>query len=175
MADARFFQEAQRLKTSPEPGARPGALGTVQFTAACAGDAPQVLQRARDILAIINARTLATWPTSGEWRALLPQWFLSACAPSKTKEESDRFMAWWRTLPPEEQARVEREEAWSLDAWLYWMTPENRSWTWWDARAFNRDSLIIAVEVKDWPFPWGALRWLFRAAGAENLTADDDN
>jgi hypothetical protein len=172
MTDVRFFQEAQRLRLSSMSGTTPGGLGTVQFTADCPGDATEVIQRAKEVMLIVSERTISGWPSNDEWKRTLPSWFLAECAPLKTREESDRFMEWWRGLSPEEQARAEREEAWSLDAWLHWMSPDNRCWTWWDARTNTMDTAIVAVEVKDWPFPWGALRWLFRAAGARSLDAE---
>jgi hypothetical protein len=172
VAEDRFVREAQRLKASPPQGTAPGGMGTVQFTAECPGNAARVYQRVKEVMHIISERILSDWPSDEQWKPLLPEWFLSACVPPRTKEESDRFMAWWRSLPPDRQAQVEREDKWSLEGWLYWMIPENRVWTWWDARVLDADTVIVAVEVTDWPFPWGALRWLFRAAGARQLDAD---
>lgn len=172
MADDRMIREAARLENSPAEGTKPGGLGTVQFTADCPGNATEVLRRAKEVMQIVSERTLSVWPSNEQWTSVLPGWFLSACAPPKTKEESDKFMVWWRSLPREQQARAEREEAWSLEAWLHWMNPRNRVWTWWDARVINTNTVIVAIEVTDWPFPWGAVRWLFRTAGARHLESE---
>jgi hypothetical protein len=34
------------------------------------------------------------------------------------------------------------------------------------------EGLLLAVVVIDWPFPWGALAWLFKAAGTDTVTAE---
>jgi hypothetical protein len=172
MMDERFLREAERLKFSPLEGKAPGGVGTVQFTANCDGNAAVVIQRVKEVLATTSQYALSDWPSEEQWKSLLPDWFLSACAPLETKDEADKFMTWWRSLPPEQQAQAEREKDWSLGAWLYWMDPENRVWTWWDARVMDADRVMVAVEIVDWPFPWGALRWLFRAAGAQQLETE---
>jgi len=172
MMDGRFISEAKRLKVSPPEGTVPGGMGTVQFVADCPGNAAVVLQRVKEVLSIASEHTLSGWPPDEQWRSLLPAWFLAACAPEQTQAEADKWMAWWRTLPREQQIRVDQEKEWSLHSWLYWMKPENRIWTWWDARAIDTNTVIVAVEVTFWPFPWGALRWLFRAAGARQLESE---
>ncbi len=75
----------------------------------------------------------------------------------------------------EEQDRLERDEPWSLEGWLYWMEPINRFWFWWEACATRDDHAVVAVEVTEWPFPWKALSWLLRAAGATSVGAEGDD
>jgi len=124
-------------------------------------------------MVVIDKSSLSSWPTESEWRQLLPIWFTESCQPSQTQAEAERWLKWWQRLSPQEQAEAELNKDWSLDSWLYWMEPENRQWTWWDAKAVNDcDHLLVAVEVDCWPFPWGALRWLFRAAGASAVEAE---
>ncbi|MBI2685208.1 MAG: hypothetical protein HYX27_02755 [Acidobacteria bacterium] len=82
----------------------------------------------------------------------------------------------WRQMSPEEQAKTEEERSWPLADWLYWMDPSRRRWWWWDAQELpDLDHIVLAVEVNDWPFPWGALRWLFRAAGASSVVAEEES
>lgn len=89
-------------------------------------------------------------------------------------EQAKQWLAWWKGLPPTEQTRAEIEKDWSLDNWLYWMEPGNRQWFWWDAKMLeDYDHIALAIEVEAWPFPWGALRWLFRAAGASAVEAEE--
>ena len=91
-----------------------------------------------------------------------------------SSEQAKLWLVWWKSLPLEEQIRVEIEKDWSLDNWLYWMEPNKRQWFWWDAKVLEEyDHIALAVEVRDWPFPWGALRWLFRAAGASAVEAEE--
>jgi len=89
-------------------------------------------------------------------------------------EQANKWLSWWRSLPPEEQRKAEIEKDWSLENWLYWMQPSNRQWFWWDAKVLeDYDHIALAIEVEAWPFPWGALRWLFRAAGASAVEAEE--
>jgi hypothetical protein len=90
-----------------------------------------------------------------------------------TKEESERWLARWRKLAPIQQAKEEAEKRWTLVDWLYWFDDQNRQWTWWDAVVEGSDTIQVAAEVKCWPFPWGALRWLFKASGATKVEAEE--
>ena len=100
------------------------------------------------------------------WRA----WSTSACTSPMTPEQAERWRAWWKELSPDDQTRADIEKNWSLDSWLYWMETNNRQWIWWDAKALDDCAhFLVAVEVDAWPFPWGSLRWLFKAAGASGL------
>lgn len=164
--------ERRRLDTPPAESDRPGGLGTVRFLARCPGDAPAVLARALEVMRIVNRHSMGDWPTDDAWRALLPGWFVDRCAPEMTREESEAWMAQWRQLPPDEQSAMRRRTGWSLDGWIYWFVPTNRHWYWWDAKVIDPNYVAVAVEVDEWPFPWGALSWLFRAAGAEDVIAE---
>lgn len=169
----RLESELRRLADGPLPSEQIGGIGTVRFIARCTGDASDILERVKQILIIIDTESIAGWPAEDEWKNILPNWFVSVCAPSRTREQAEQWVTWWKTLPPDEQARVKKEKKWALDDWLYWMQPDNRQWFWWDAKALEDvTSIVVAVEVDGWPFPWGALRWLFIAAGAIDLNAE---
>jgi hypothetical protein len=170
MPDNRFEQEYQRLTVSPSPDSRPGGLGTIQFRARCLGNAAQVLARVKEVLAVVSESS-EPWPTMAEWQKRLPRWFLDRCAPAMTREQAEKWLTAWRELPPAERDRAENEKHWSLEDWLYWMEPSNRTWTWWDGCDQDADTLALAIEVMDWPFPWGSFRWLIIASGAENVEA----
>jgi hypothetical protein len=161
--------ELRRIECGPQHSEEPDGLGLIRFRARCAGNAWHVLDRAKSVLKLVAEKGLGTWPSDDEWRRLLPTWFVSACAPTKTREEATAWLAWWRTLSPDEQARLARDEAWSVPDWTYWFQPGNRQWYWWDTALADEDNLLLAVEAREWPFPWGGLRWLFRAAGAHDL------
>lgn len=166
--------ELQRLQRGPSPGEMPNGVGTVRFVARCPLGAADVLARAASLLKTIDELALTGWPADEQWSGKLPEWFTSACAPPMTQEQAERWLSWWKGLPADERARVEIEKDWSLDSWLYWMHPDNRQWFWWDAKALDDcDHVLVAVEVEAWPFPWGTLRWLFRAAGASALDAEE--
>lgn len=166
--------ELQRLKDGPRPTEKPSGGGTVRFVARCPLGASDVLAKASSVLKTVDEIALTGWLGNEEWSRKLPEWFTSACAPPMSQEQAERWLAWWKALPPEEQSRAENEKDWSLDNWLYWMQPENRQWFWWDGKTLDDcDHILVAVVVEAWPFPWGSLRWLFKAAGASAFEPEE--
>ena len=172
--DLKVQAELHRLRKGPIPSEKAGGLGTVRFVARCPVGARDVLSRVIAVLQVIDESSPDGWPSNEEWARKLPKWFISACAPAMTQDEAERWLAWWKALPAAEQAKAEAEKEWSLDNWLYWMRPENRQWFWWDGKTLDDcGHIMVAVAVEDWPFAWGSLRWLFKAAGASALDAED--
>ena len=170
----RLEAELRRLENAPRPTEKPGGVGTVRFVARCPLGASSVLAKVISVLKSVDEIARNDWPTEERWLAILPEWFTSACASPMTPEQAEQWLVWWKGLPPNEQARAEIEKDWSLDSWLYWMEPNNRQWFWWDAKALDDcDCILLAVEVEGWPFPWGSLRWLFKAAGASALEPEE--
>lgn len=134
--------------------------------ARCHGDAPAVLARAREVMAVLLDESGPPWPSVEAWRDKLPNWFVQACGRERSAAELARWLDWWRALPAEEQSRATREQRWSLADWLYWLGPSERQWFWWDAAVEDPDNAVVMVEVPGWPAPLGALDWLLRSAGA---------
>jgi len=168
----QIVAELQRLKNTPSFDESIKGLGAVRFVAHCPIGASDVLTKATSLLRTVDEITLlsTSWPTDEQWSLKLPGWFTSVCAEPMTQQQAEQWLAWWRDLPPDEQAKVEIEKDWSLDNWLYWMQPENRQWFWWDAKILGDcNHVVVVVQVESWPFPWGSLRWLFKAAGASAL------
>jgi hypothetical protein len=169
----RLEKERRHLTEGPAPDEKPGGMGTVRFIARCPGNAGQVLDKAKAVLKAVNQHSTGAWPSDDQWREFLPEWFVSRCAPELTQEQAEAETARWRKLSREEQVRWEEERQWSVGNWVYWFEPTNRAWYWWDGVAIDDATLVIAVEVDNWPFPWGALAWLFRAAGANRVEAEE--
>lgn len=166
--------ELRRLANGPSSGEKPGGVGIVRFLVRCPFGTNDVLAKAKEILKTVDEATLGGWPANGRSAPSLPEWFTSACVAEMSSEQAKQWLAWWKSLPPEEQARAEIAKDWSLDNWLYWMEPSNRQWFWWDAKVLeDYDHIALAIEVEAWPFPWGALRWLFRTAGASAVEAEE--
>ena len=160
--------EDRHLVSGPDPGEQPDGDGLVEIYALAPGTASDVVTRCRQVVkAIIDNGD--PWPNLDEWKKKLPDWFASACAPEQTREEAERWLVWWRSLPPAEKAAAEDERGWSLSDWLYWLEPEQRDWFWWEGRAVSNDRAIIAVEVMDFNAPLGSLKWLLRTAGAREV------
>jgi hypothetical protein len=162
-------QELRRLRYGPRVTESIGGLGTVRFVVHCPRNADKVLNRAKEVLELVLSHSTDPGMTIDKWRMLLPEWFIGMCGDELTREEADKWLLWWKALSPQEQIRVEREQAWSLSDWLYWFKPEQREWHWWDATIENANTIRLAVIVEEWPFPWDALRWLFTASGASSL------
>lgn len=86
------------------------------------------------------------------------------------KEELDRWLAEWKKLPWKEQAKREQELGWSLDDWLIWFDPEEaRQWFYWGETLIDDQIAHVTVEILGRPYPSGALRQLFIAAGADRF------
>ena len=167
-------RERQRLLSGAY--GRPDGIGTVRFIVRTTTDRPaDIVARTREVLLIVNEASRVVWPSAEKWRKLLPSWFVASCAPERSKQEADAWLAQWEAMSWEEKQRVERDKRWSLQNWLYCFQPEERTWYWWDAANIDDGSAIVAVEVESWPFPWGELSWLLRAAGAETVDPERDD
>jgi hypothetical protein len=168
--------ELKHMENGPEPGESPNpaeGLGLVRFDVHCEGNSEAVLPKAREVLRAVVSQSPVGWPSFEQWQAILPAWFVSECADEITQEEADRWLRKWQEQPIEERLNSEEDAAWSLSEWLYWFEPKRRYWYWWDARVESPDLIRLAVEVRDWPFPWDALKWLFRVSGASSVTAEE--
>lgn len=161
--------ELERLLFGPEVDQQPNGLGTVRLVAYCRGDAEQVLTRCKSVLEV--ALSLSNEGEFDEkiWMASLPDWFVNKCPAELSQQELDKRLR----LPIEERMRLEELEGWPLSAFIYWFEPDQRYWFWWDAVIIDSNTIYIEIEVEDWPFPWGALRWLLRASGAERVEAEE--
>ena len=142
----------------------------MRFVASCPFSAVETLEKAKAVLESVDRQALEGWPSTEDWRRLLPQWFVDRCAPEESDEETRKRVDAWRKLPREAQWQIELGREWSLKSWLYWMEPKNRTWFWWDAASLSEiDHLLIALEIWDWPFPWQSFSWSLRAAGASSV------
>jgi len=158
--------ESRRLQSGPAQSEKLSGLGLVSFVVCCNGDADAVLRNSKDVMQVVLNFKAEDWPSLEEWRSELPAWFVAKCAPEVSVEEAERWLESWRELPPDEQRRREMEASWSVDNWTFWMHPDERQWFWWEGLVTGPDRMLVVVEVCEWPFAWGALRWLLRASGA---------
>lgn len=169
----RLEREIEHLLEGAAEDANIAGMGTVRILAECKGNSRDVLSKAKAVLLEVDHAAIGHWPADREWRDVLPDWFVHRCAPELTQEEAEELQRRRRELSPEERARVEKDWTWSLLNWLYWFQPENRTWYWWDAMELSPDKIVVAIEVDEWPFPWGALSWLLRAAGAIDVHSEE--
>jgi hypothetical protein len=166
--------ELKRLVHGPsESDAVPG-LGTVRFIVHCRGNAGDVLKLVKSVMKLIASLTVEQWDANGDLNRLLPQEFVGAFATDMTPEEAENWFRRWQKLTEQQQRDEELNRIWSFSNWLYWLSPDKRSWCWWDAIEVDKDHLLVAVAAKDWPFPWGSLAWLFRGSGALMVEPEPD-
>jgi hypothetical protein len=126
----------------------PGSTGLLRYVVE-APDPAGVIARVTEVLRVVLERSGQTWPSLDEWRRVLPGWFVAGFAPERSGQEQD---------------------GWTLEAWLYWLEPEQRSWFWWGAE-HRADRVEVLVDVDSWPYPDGALRRLLHVAGAWTVDA----
>lgn len=164
-------EEQRHVSSGPRPGEKPTAVALTDVVAE--GADPQViLGRCREVLMTILDYPESAWPGSEEWARLLPAWFVAASSPQQTRAETEEWLARWRSLSPADKARAESEQPWTLDDWLFWMNPAERTWYWWDAAVQPDGRLRVVVEIPGWPTSYGSLEWLIRAAGATPVIQD---
>jgi hypothetical protein len=132
-------------------------------------DSSLLLQRCREVMTVVLGHDQSNWPSLAGWRAELPTWFVDACGPEQSAEEAQRWLAWWRSLPPEEQDAVEEQQPWALSDWLEWLQPAERTWYWLGAEESDPHRLLIWLDAPGSPAPTGALEWLLKAAGATDI------
>ena len=89
MMDERFSAELRRLQMGLAADVLSGGVGTLGFTVACRGDSTQVDERVKEVLLLVDAESDGVWPSDEQWQTLLPQWFMSRCAPPRTRAEDE--------------------------------------------------------------------------------------
>src|SRR5688500_17262104 len=92
----------------------------------CDDIASRVISRTNEILKIVIGSELTPDDTVEDWSDELPFWSVDACSRDLTIEESKEMM---RT--PEGVQQL--SQIWTIDGFIYWFRPEQRSWFWWDA------------------------------------------
>lgn len=173
----RISRELKRLvREEPEAGEQPWGIGLVRFFAPCPrGAGADIVLKVRRVLRMVDEVALSGgWLSAEEWEQRLPEWFTLRCREPLSQAVALRRLAWLNALSGAELT-VALDAAWSVSGWIYWFKPGERYWYWWDAQV--DDSLgyiVVDVEVGEWPFPWEALSWLFRAAGATDFFPKGD-
>ena len=149
---------------------KPQGFVLMEYSAHTQRDPNEVLNRVVSVLRTIDEGGVTNWPSLAEWKARLPAWFVMACAEPMSIEQTAEHVRQMRSLTSDERTKVERALRWALDDWLYWMEPNNRYWFWWNGFVIDDHHIEVTVEADELPFPWESLQWLFRAAGADDLT-----
>jgi hypothetical protein len=134
-----------------------------ELVVTCDGNAPEVLNKIKDVLKTIIGSELTVYDSIDDWKAILPEWLVASFSSEITKEEAKEILS-----KPNGQALL--ADRWTINGFLFWFRPEERNWFWWDAKVKDSNTLSIQVLVYGFPFAWGALRWLLNVAGASHVT-----
>jgi hypothetical protein len=133
-----------------------------QYLVNCRGNADEVLEKAKEVMLVVNNNllkeilTLEKWsPTISLWQSTVPQWFIDVCTEEKVKKSV--------------KSKWPFEKAWSFESWISWLLPTDRIWIWRNAKCISKNKIFLEVEVTDMPFPSETLYWLFLASGAISL------
>lgn len=132
-------------------------------------DSAEVLRRCREVLEVVLRYREEEWPPLQGWQQELPRWFVLACAPEQSEEEAQEWLAWWKSLPADEQDEVEGRQLWALSDWLVWLQPAGRTSYWLGAEQVGPSRLTVWLDADGSPAPVGALEWLLKAAGATEI------
>lgn len=175
----QILLERQRLVIAPKSMQQASGVGIARFIVSCGSGASSVLERAKEVLLIVNHHSLGEWPSLEKWKALLPSQFIDSCSPELTTQEKAEHQKSWQQLTYNEKVKnAAQEEKWTLSSWLSWLEPTEREWFWWNAVLFdeplNDSHFVVEVTPLDSPFMSGALKWLFKACGAVGIISEDD-
>lgn len=163
--------ELDRLLFGPEPGQKPGGLGTVWFVARCPGNSDVVLKRCKRVLGAALRLSSEGEFREEVWASAMPSWFVNQCPAKPSQQELEALLR----LPLEERIRLERETRWPLIAFVntFAEVAIERYWFWWDAAVVDPNTVYVAVEVTELPFPWESLRQLLLACGATSVEEEE--
>ncbi|MBD2812281.1 hypothetical protein ID853_15670 [Xenorhabdus sp. Vera] len=118
----------------------------VNYVANChKNSASDILDKVKKTLLLIHENSFPTWPSVDEWSSILPKEFVGSFSDADDSDD------------------------WTLNDWLYWLEPENRTWFLWDAKEMDSKCLKISIVVYEHPFPWEALEVLFMKMGTDEL------
>jgi hypothetical protein len=162
-----MYDELAKLKGMQTGGVVPDGYFLTALVVRSKGDIASVTDRTANVLATVLEHGQKVSASVEAWRRLLPSWFVEQCAPEITKEDVERR----RQLSPELREALAKQ--WSLGGWLYWFEADRREWKWWRALAISPTEARVELVVPGIPFPWGALEWLLRCAGASDVESED--
>jgi hypothetical protein len=173
----KICSELKRLRDGKIVNNSTDGQSTIKLEISCKENSEKVLINAKSVMIEIDQRVVNSkkWLSDDEWLNNIPGWFIDNCAKEQTDEETEKWLKWWKSQTIEKQSELEKNQVWSFINWIYWLEPSRRTWYWWDFEIVNPNHFTLDVEVEEWPFPWGALRWLLIASGALNVEIFGDS
>lgn len=156
-------KEQIRLLTPPTDQETTG-LGA-RFIVICDANAPSILSRGKDIMISINKYSFpkTPWPSSEQWRDILPKSFTE-----KLKLDSEILNL------------SNKDDDFTLESWLHWMNPQNRTWYWWDSSLFSvpirETHFVVSLKTRN-EIPYfsaNSFKCLFKTCGAIDILSEDE-
>jgi hypothetical protein len=151
--------ELRHILLGPHLDEKPAGLGIAGYRVTCAGDASEVLDRLREILAFILVTMSGIESvTSGESRA-------------STKVAGDRLEGLQDLVDGELSQWLQHKVGQPIDrAKVQCVCSESRDWRWWDSRLRRNGEFLLLLEVSGWPCSClDALRAITRYCGGETF------
>ena len=174
----QLLLERERFDNPPDHTIKATGVGIARFIVRCQNNVDEVLNLAKRVLVIVNYNSESIWPSFNIWSKILPETFINNCASEISQSESEKKIAYRRSLSWEKQVSLEKNEKWSLGNWIAWLEPDAREWFWWNAHKFDGEientHFLVEVTALHDPFSSGALKWLFKACGAIDVVSIDD-
>ena len=121
---------------------------TSSFFFECEGNAPDVLDRALEVMRSTNKLAdLDAWPPLAKVADALPRWFVDARVTKREwKRLQERAEKLWK-LPDELQSTAKLRAPWTLGWWAFWMEPEHREWLWFSAEVCSPSRLLVHIDT----------------------------
>lgn len=136
-------------------------------------DGDDAAEKVIDILKCVSANRRGEKLDEAGLERSLPSWFVNACQTETRADETIASVEQSRRLSPLDRVADAAEMKWSLADWLYWMSPEQRDWTWAGIRREGPETWRINVCITEWPYAIGSLLWLLRVVGAIGIDVDE--
>ncbi len=116
----------------------------------------EVLGKVKEVMLAVSQFAFTNkWPSSEEWKSILPEWFVK----SMTEKDLDFIM--------------KTPGQWHYESWID--NIKQRSWVWWSSKVDN-DSVTIILDVLDIPYLHDSLKYVYYVQGIpmSNITDEDD-
>ncbi|WP_080816932.1 hypothetical protein [Agrobacterium deltaense] len=135
------------------------------------GHAGELVSKLEELFVLINSVS-RTSPSLEVWNAVLPKWFIEACAPEATQDQLEEEMSLKRSMIFEEWVNMMNSKPWSVSSWVYWFEPARRNWFWNKGKEITPKNISLNIFTIDHPLTTDSLRWAVKTAGGEVKSID---
>jgi hypothetical protein len=86
---SKFEKEIVRLNQGPLKDEPIPGIGVIQFLVRCRQNSKEVLSLASKVMEVVCRQSIIGWTNENNWRTIIPQSFVSACAEEMSKEQAE--------------------------------------------------------------------------------------